>query len=220
MSGGDSVRDREDLVRCLVVALAMTVSAPAARAASWEAIPASSRIVVHVYKKGIFSAFAHDHAFEVTRWRATADLGGGDPASAAVEVVLSASSLHDTQRKLSASDRRKVDAQAAGPEVLDAEHHPQIVFRSQRVELEPAGDDRRAHARGTLHGTLTLRGQSVPAAVHFEGNSGPDAWHIHGRARVKQSELGIKPFSGFGGTVGVKDELEIELELLLRPKVG
>jgi len=29
--------------------------------------------------------------------------------------------------------------------------------------------------------------------------------------------FGVKPFSGFGGTVGVKDEVAIELEMMLRP---
>jgi polyisoprenoid-binding protein YceI len=205
-------------LRCLVAALAIASSATAARAASWEALPADSRIVVHVYKKGVFSAFAHDHEFEVTQWRATADVPDGDPASTTVEVILSASSLRDRQQRLSESDRRKVDGQAAGPEVLDAEHHPQIEFRSQHVALEPPSDDRRGLVRGKLLGTLTVRGREVPTEVAFEATRDSDAWRVRGRARVKQSRLGIEPFSGFGGTVGVKDELEIELALLLRPK--
>ncbi len=205
-------------MRYLVVALAVAMAAPAARAAGWEALPAGSHIVVHVYKKGVFSAFAHDHEFEVRQWRATADIPDGDPASTSVEIVLSASSLHDRQPRLSESDRRKVDAQAAGPEVLDAANHPQIEFRSQHVALDSGPGDRREHVRGTLQGTLTLRGRAVPTDVVFEAERDSDAWRVRGRARVKQSKFGIEPFSGFGGTVGVKDELEIEIALLLRPK--
>lgn len=203
--------------RHLVVALAVAVAVPA-RAASFEALPEGSRIVVHVYKKGVFSGFAHDHEFEVTEWRANADIPDGDPASASVEVVLSASSLRDRQPRLSESDRRKVDAQAAGPEVLDAQHHPQIEFRSRQVALEPPSGERRELVRGKLLGTLTLRGRAVPTEVAFEAERSAAAWRIRGRARLKQSSFGIEPFSGFGGTVGVKDELELELALVLRPK--
>jgi len=202
-------------MRWLVVALTVAVPAPAARAADWEALPTGSRIAVNVFKKGIFSSFAHDHEFEVTRWRATADIPDGDPASASIEVVLSASSLRDRQRGLSEKDRRKVDAQAAGPGVLDAENHPQIEFRSQRVELEPA-PERRDQLRGTLHGTLTLRGRAVPTDVAFEAERDSDAWRVRGSTRVNQSAFGIEPFSGFGGTVGVKDQLVIEFALMLR----
>jgi polyisoprenoid-binding protein YceI len=204
-------------VRYLLVALVAALIAPAARAGRWEGLPAGGHIVVHVFKKGVFSGFAHDHHFEVTQWRATADIPEGDPASTSVEIVLSASSLRDRQERLSDGDRRKVDAQAAGPEVLDAEHHPSIEFRSQRLELDPGS---REHVRGRLHGMLTLRGRSVPSDVAIEAERGPSEWRVRGVAHVKQTELGIKPFSGFGGTVGVKDELEIECALTLRPRGG
>lgn len=201
----------------LVLALALALAAPATPAATWEAHPGGGRVVVHVFKTGLFSAFAHDHEFEVTGWRAAVELPDGDPAAASVEVVLAAGSLHDRQPRLSEGDRRKVDAQAAGPGVLDAEHHPEIVFRSTRVELEPAAADPPGRLRGKLHGTLTLRGRSAPATVAFEAERSPDAWRVHGTVRLKQTDLGIEPFNGFGGTVGVKDEVEIELALLLRP---
>ena len=200
-----------------VAAVAVLIASAAARAETLEAVPGpDSRVVVHVYKKGLFSAFAHDHHFEVTDWRATAEVAGDDPARAAIDVVLSARSLRDRQKKLSDADRTKVDAQAAGPEVLDAEHHPTVEFRSERVELDPAST--RDRARGALRGTLTLRGRSGPAAVTFEAERAAAGWRARGTAKVKQSAFGIKSFSGFGGTVGVKDELEIEISLALVPR--
>lgn len=200
-----------------LAAVTAAVIAGNAAAAQWEARPGGGdRIVVHVFKKGVFSALAHDHHFEVTQWRAAADVPDGKPASASVEVALSADSLHDRQERLSEKDRRKVDAQAAGPDVLDAQHHPRIEFRSERFDSDKAAGSE--HVRGTLHGTLTIRGQSVPAAVAVDADRGGGAWRVRGKARVKQTAFGIKPFSGFAGTVGVKDELEIELALTLRPR--
>jgi len=197
-----------------VLVLAVAAGSPPARAAVLEGGPSSGRIVVHVLKTGILSRFAHDHHFEVTEWRATVDVPEGGPAHATAEVVLSAGSLRDRQESLSGGDRRKVEVRAAGPDVLDAEHHPRIEYRADRVTLE-SGEGAR-HARGTLHGTLTVRGRSRPVDVAFEAEGVAGGWRVRGRARAKQSELGIRPFSGFGGTVGVKDELEIELDLTLR----
>ncbi len=200
----------------LVIAAVAALSASAASAASWEARPGGGdRIVVHAFKKGALSGLAHDHHFEVTEWRAIAEVPDREPGATSVEVVLSAGSLRDRQERLSEEDRRKVEAQAAGRDVLDAEHHPKLEFRSERFEAAPGGTPE--HVRGTLHGTLTVRGRGVPADVAVEADRSGNEWRVRGKARVKQTSLGIKPFSGFLGTIAVKDELEIELSLTLRP---
>jgi hypothetical protein len=69
-----------------------------------------------------------------------------------------------------------------------------------------------------MHGVLTIRGRSVPADVAVEADRREDEWRVRGKTRVKQTGVGIKPFSGFGGTVSVKDEMEIEIALTLRPR--
>jgi polyisoprenoid-binding protein YceI len=197
--------------------LALASPALAVVAERLEALPADGRIVVHAYKAGLFSGLAHDHHFEVKDWTATAEVPGGDARRASVEVVLSSASLRDAQKSLSEDDRRKVDAQAAGPDVLDAAHHPRIEFRSERIELAPSPDSAAA-VRGTIHGTLAARGRSIPLDVPFEAERGSLTWKVRGTARLKQSALGIKPFSGFGGTVKVKDELTVEFAFTLRAR--
>ncbi len=205
------------LLRHVAAAVSVAAVVSTARAGSFEARPGGGdRIVVHAFKKGFFSAFAHDHHFEVTKWHATADVPDDEPARASVDVMLSAGSLRDRQERLSDADRRKVDGQAAGPEVLDAQHHPEIEFRSERFEAERGGTPE--HVRGTLRGTLTLRGRAVPADVAVEADRDGKAWRVRGKAHVKQTASGIKPYSGFGGGVAVKDDLEIEIVLTLRPR--
>ena len=63
---------------------------------------------------------------------------------------------------------------------------------------------------------LTLRGQTRPVDAAFEAARDGDGWSVRGQARFKQSEFGIAPFSTFGGTVGVKDEVEVTFHLALR----
>jgi polyisoprenoid-binding protein YceI len=197
----------------MIVPLALAMP-PAGRADPLEAGPADGHVVVHAYRAGLFSGLAHDHHFAAAEWTATADLPDGDPARTSVAVVIASSSLRDTQKALSEGDRRKVNAQAAGPDVLDAAHHPRIEFRSERVELAPGAGDGGV-VRGTLHGTLTARGRTVPLDVPFQAERGGAGWSVKGTARLKQSSLGIKPFSGFGGTVKVKDEVEVEFAFQL-----
>jgi polyisoprenoid-binding protein YceI len=178
-------------------------------------LPAEGGVRVHVAKRGLFSGFAHDHDFEVTRWRGTAEVPDGDPGRAALELVLEADSLRDREQGLSDEDRKKVDAQAAGPDVLDAAHHPRIAYRSITVAL--AGGSGDGPVRGTMHGTLEVRGVVRPVDAAFEAARDGDGWRVTGRARFRQSEFGIRPFSGFGGTVGVKDEVEVAFAIALRP---
>jgi polyisoprenoid-binding protein YceI len=200
-------------MRAFPILLAVAgVLGPGARAETWRAEPPAGRIVVHVDRKGALSAFAHDHHFEVTRWRATAEVKEREPTS--VDVVLFADSLRDRQQSLSEADRDKVNGQAAGPEVLDAQRHPEIEFRSSGLDVAPGGDAR--HLRGTLHGTLTARGKTIPLDLAVDAERRETEWRVRGNAKLKQSDLGIEPFSGFAGTVGVKDEVRVELAVILR----
>ncbi len=202
-------------MQVLAILAAAAVSAAPGGAGRFEAAPVGPGVRIHVAKRGAFAMFAHDHDFEVTRWRGAGEVPGGDPGRASIELTLEAGSLRDREAKLSEADRRKVDAQAAGPEVLDAAHAPEITYRSERVTLDGAAGG--GDVKGTIHGRLTLRGRTQPVDVAFEAAREGDGWSVRGRARFKQSDFGIRPFSGVGGTVGVKDEVEVTFQLALRP---
>jgi polyisoprenoid-binding protein YceI len=210
-SAGETVRTIPPASLLLAAALA----AWPATGAGLEVIPSGQGIRVLVAKQGLFSLLAHDHDLEVTRWTGAAEVPGGDPARASLELSLDAASLRDREGGLLAADRSKVEGQTAGPEVLDAARFPTITFRSERVELAEPGAG--ATVRGTLHGTLTLRGREAPVDATFEASRAGEAWHVHGQARFLQSAFGMKPYAGLGGTVGVKDQIEVRFEVELRP---
>ncbi len=181
-----------------------------------EALPADGGIRVPVAKRGLFSGFAHEHDFEVTRWHGSARIPDGDVGRASLEVILEADSLRDREEGLSDDDRGKVDAQAAGPSVLDAARERKITYRSDHVTVERSGSDA-GPLLGTIHGWLGLRGRTLPVDATFEAEREAGAWRVRGRARFRQSQFGIQPFSGFAGTVGVKDEIEVTFALTLQP---
>jgi polyisoprenoid-binding protein YceI len=199
--GNDPMAPRAPGLLLLLVMLGAAGSAQA-EPATWTASTGNGRIVVHVYKRGLLSGLAHDHHFSATDWRATAVLDPAEPGLARVEVVVAAGSLRDQQAALSKQERDKVNGRTAGPETLDAARYPEIRFVADRLD-------------GDLIGTLSLHGVSRPLTVPVQATREGERWRVKGAARIKQSEFGIEPYSGFAGTVAVHDEVVIEFELLI-----
>jgi len=206
------------LGRSLLVVLLGAAAPVRAEPGPWSASTDSGRIMVHVSKRGLLSGLAHDHHFSATGWRATAILDPAEPDLARVEVVVAAGSLRDQQAALSEPDRAKVDARAAGPETLDAVRYPEIRFVADRLASDgPAPARSEDGLAGDLIGTLSLHGVSRPLQVPVHATREGTRWRIKGAARLKQSDFGIEPYSGFGGTVAVHDEVVIEFDLLMGP---
>jgi polyisoprenoid-binding protein YceI len=113
-----------------------------------------------------------------------------------------------------------VNAQAAGPEVLDAARFPEI-----RLAPGPAGEARLRRAadgrlEGDMPGALSLHGRSRSVTVPVQAAREGGAWRVRGSVRFLQSDFGIEPYSGFLGTVGVQDEVEVTFDLFLVAEPG
>jgi polyisoprenoid-binding protein YceI len=160
---------------------------------------AKSVMTVRVYKAGVLGALGHDH--EIAAQIAT---GSVDPTGHHVEFHTKASALKVHDKGGSDKDRAEIQSTMLGPEVLDAEKHPEIVFRSTGVESGDAGSWKVA-------GNLTLHGQTRAVTVEVREAEG----HYVGACRFKQTEFGIKPVKVGGGTIRVKDEVRVEFDLQL-----
>jgi polyisoprenoid-binding protein YceI len=162
----------------------------------------NSTIVLHVGKSGVFAGFAHDHTIEAPI--ASGNMSTSNPQS--VELSVDARNLRVRDKDASEKDRNEIQATMLGPEVLDSERHHEIVFKSGTVEAL-------ADHHWTVRGELTLRGQTRPVTTEVTEKGG----HYTGRATVKQTEFGIKPVKVAGGTVKVKDEVQVEFDIQLSP---
>jgi polyisoprenoid-binding protein YceI len=87
---------------------------------------------------------------------------------------------------------------------LDAEHYPEMSFRSTGIELEAA-------ERATVHGELTLHGVTRPLALAisdidcpYGGEATPGRCHFLGRGTLRRSDYGLPHGFWAGG-----DEVEI-----------
>jgi len=157
-----------------------------------------STLTIHVGKTGAFSALGHEHEVRAPIHSGTADTG----SHPAVEMHVDARALRVIDKDASEKDRAEVQKTMLGPEVLDSEHHQEIVFKS--TGAEPAGQ-----GRWNLRGNLTLRGQTRPVTVHVTLKDG----RYTGDAIVKQTDFGIKPPGKAG--VRAKDEVRIEFDVRL-----
>lgn len=176
---------------------AIVLLAPAFSPLQAQPSARQSTITIHVHKSGLFSVAGHNHTVVAPVSKASID-----PQGMTAEIVVVAKELKVTDTDVSDKDRAQIQAEMLGPKVLNAEKFPQIRFKS--LEIKPAGA---GHLRVT--GMLDLHGVSKQITLEITG--GGD--HYQGKTKLKQSDFGIEPFSAGGGTVKVKDELDLDFDI-------
>ena len=162
--------------------------------------PAKSVMTIHVGKSGLFSAVGHEHEIS-----AAIESGSVNVSAQSVELHVKTGSLRVVDKNVSDKDREKIQSTMLGPEVLDAQRFPEIVFRSTRAEST-------GPVSWKVYGDLALHGESHPVAVAVTDRNGRYA----GTSIFKQTDFGIKPVKAGGGSVRVKDEVQIEFDIVLK----
>jgi polyisoprenoid-binding protein YceI len=153
---------------------------------------------VHVFKSGLFSAFADNHEI-----RATISSGSVDETSNRVDLTIDSRKLVVLDPNLPPDKRQQVQERMLGQEVLDSSHFHEIRFEASSIK-------RQAQDRFLASGSLSLHGRTRPISLHVT-RSGE---HFRGDTVLKQSDFGITPITIAGGTVKVKDELKIEFDVV------
>ncbi len=164
-----------------------------------------STLTVHVFKSGLFRAFADNHVIQAPLRNGFLDDGPGPR----VQILVDAQRMRVLDPGLSPRDREQVQARMLGPEVLDAGRFPEIGFHSVTVQ-------RLASDGWLVRGELTLHGQTHAVAVKVTAEHG----RYKGSAPLKQTDFGISPISIAGGTVKVKDEVRIDFDIAAGPSAS
>jgi polyisoprenoid-binding protein YceI len=185
--------------RTLLLPIVLVACAASGPAQERAIDTAKSVLTVRVYKAGLFSAFGHDHEIA-----APIDSGSVDSGARRVELHVRAASLQVQDPHTSDKDRAEIQKTMLGSDVLDVERFPEIVFRSASAGAAGAGS-------WTVHGDLTLHGQTRPITVEVRDQDG----HYVGTARLKQTDFGMKPVKVAGGTIRVKNEVRVEFDIQL-----
>lgn len=140
-----------------------------------------------------------------TKWAGTIEMDETEPAKSHVEVRIDASSI-DTREP-------QRDGHLRSPDFLDADKHPELMFKSRGVE--PTGDK-----RFQVRGDLTIRGTTRPVVLDVEyAGRMKDPW---GGERAGFSALTSLDRKDFGltwnqmieaGGILVGDKVEIDIEV-------
>jgi polyisoprenoid-binding protein YceI len=183
------------------VAFVVLLLVASAAAQSRTMDPQTSFFTVHVSKSGVFSAFGHGH--EIRAPLAAGQIHESEPAN--VELEVDARQLKVLDPDTSAQDRAEIQQTMLGPKVLDSGRYPQIQFHSTAIEKK--GPD-----HWQVRGDLTLHGQTRPVTVEVTRHND----RYDGSASLRQSDFGITPVRVAGGTVKVKNEVQVEFEMRMK----
>ncbi|HWZ45169.1 MAG TPA: YceI family protein [Candidatus Saccharimonadales bacterium] len=180
--------------RCLLLACILLALGPGAGS---QTSPPQSAITVHVYKTGLFSGLAHNHTVRAPIASAVVDAG-----AMSVQIVVRARDLKVVDSEVSDSTRAEIQATMLGPAVLDSGKYAEIRFHSSRIEAK-------GPQHYTVTGTLDLHG--ISRTIAFAATGGPDRYTGH--VKINQTDYGIKPVSSAGGTIKVKNELDLDFDI-------
>jgi polyisoprenoid-binding protein YceI len=202
-------------IRWLVIASAAVPLALAAQAPERLVFdPASTSIVVHVGRSGVFSFAGHDHEIAAPIADGQILLDRTDLSRSTIVAVFDATALRVTGKGEPAEDVPEVQRVMLSDRVLDVEKHPKITFRSGKISVTQRSE------RVTLRvdGELTLHGITRPLSVPVDATLTSNGLTATGRVTVRQTDFGISPVTAGAGTVRVKDEVEIVFSIVGRPQ--
>ena len=166
--------------------------------------PDAGRVVIKTGRAGLAAKAGHDLTIEVTRWSAQVEVpaeGDGGQSAATVSAELDLGSLEVREgtggaMPLTDRDRREIKKQIAG------------ILRGATASFAST----RVIPSGAIEGTVTLNGKPQPARLQV---TAPGDGQYRGSATLTQTGFGIKPYSGFFGTLKLKDEVTLEFQLTL-----
>jgi polyisoprenoid-binding protein YceI len=176
---------------------------------------ASSQVLIEVGKTGMLGFAGHAHEVAATDVRGRVTFDPADLSRTSIRLEFPAAALRLTGKDEPPADLVEVQNVMQSDRVLDAARCPTITFASRRVEVTPRGA---GSADVVIDGDMTLRAVTHPmtirAAVLLDGGGRMTA---RGSFVLKQTDFGMVPVTAMGGTIRVKDELEIRFVLRTRP---
>lgn len=187
-------------MRKLTCSLLLTLACHLAAAQAGDVDAGRSSIKIHVEKSGLFSAFAHNHTIQ-----APIASGRLDTEKRTATLTFNAKEMRVLDEGVKDSERADIDQTMKSAKVLDVQRFPEIRFVSTSITPQDGG-------RYKVRGDLTLHGTTRP--VDLPMTLSKDRYT--GSVKLKQTDFGITPVSIAGGTVKVKDVIEIVFEIVPR----
>lgn len=163
--------------------------------------PKNARVEVLTFKEGLLSPVAHDLRIEVQRFEIEVNDGRVEAAIDLSSLIVACARKDgvDEPGMLSESDKEKI-RKTIQTEVLHTHRYPEATFDADLRTL----DD------GAVVGELELHGEEREVRSVVEDING----HLRVSVRVHQPDFNITPFTAMFGTLRVREDVVIQVELL------
>jgi polyisoprenoid-binding protein YceI len=172
--------------------------------------PARSRIELTVLRAGLLKMIGHDHAVAAKNFSGQVRFSPENVGNSSVQLSIDAGTLVvRDEPSVSESDRKQIQANMEGPEVLDIAKFPRITFQSVAVTGNATAPEQLM-----LRGRLNLHGVEKEIAFPVQFHSEANRLRVTGMAAVTQTEFGIKPIKVAAGGLRVKDQVNVKFEIL------
>ena len=175
--------------------------------------PASTTVVLHVGKAGMFAFAAHEHEIAAPAVQGTITMDPADVTQSTLTLTFDAAAMKVTGKGEPPADVPEVQRVMLSDRVLDVQRFPTIVFQSRTTSLVQRSVDR---ITLRIAGDLTLHGVTRPLTVPVQVRLSPGHLSAEGKTIVRQTDFNIQPVTAGGGTVRVKDEVEIVFSINAR----
>jgi YceI-like domain len=188
-----------------------------------------SELRVLVYRAGVMAALGHDHVIinrALEGWVSpSGSLTGGAfflsiPASGFVVDDAAARAQEGADFSEEIGDEAKAGTlhNMLSPAVLDAQSHTSITVQSVSIDRAAGGAQVASSAEPISAGQATVRisvaGHDSSLVVPFTVERTADRLHAQAVFTVRQTALGLTPFTALLGALRVEDQLSVKLDLL------
>ncbi|MBO0857789.1 MAG: YceI family protein [Chloracidobacterium sp.] len=171
-----------------------------------------SRITVKITQKGFLSGRYPNHYVEVKNFNGKIEVSDKDETRIAVEVEAEAKSLTNVDEGMTDLERREFH-NILNNLVLESDKYPIIKFVSVSIsDARKSGDNRTF----TLNGDLTLRDSTRRVSFPIAATISKDRLRATGDAEIKQTDFGIRPYSGKLGMIKIGDVVKVNFEIVAK----
>jgi hypothetical protein len=187
----------------------------------YDIVAERSLLTVRVYRGGALASAGHNHVIASHALSGTIYLPA-DPLKASFEVRIPAAALTVDEPQLRAeagvdfppdvSDSARAGTQRnmLGSALLDAAEFPELVLRAERLEPAPAGRSGEVLAQIRTEVGGAVRSISVPVRYQLSGAE----LSVSADGPLKQSDLGLTPFTALLGALAVEDQMQVSMRLV------
>jgi YceI-like domain len=194
-------------------------------------VAAESLLLIRVYRGGALASAGHNHVIASHSLRGTVYVPDNLMRASfevhvpVAELTVDEPALRERERsadfppEVPESARQGTRRNMLGEALLDGEHNQEIVLRALRIEPETAagGTDGAGGAGAVLARVeTTVRGEVRAITVQVSYTLADGALTASGEARLRQSDLGLTPFSAMLGALQVQDEMRVSFRIVAR----